>query len=450
MAFNSLKEINFDRVLKINDEKLNGVQNDSIFYEALQNPINSFNVKDIGLDQRITIVVTDNTRRIPLNKMIRAVLDTIGNHRNDRVRFLIATGTHKKIDPGLLEIDNDIINSYSFHNHDSKDYKDLTYVGDVSSKWGYFPNTRNNAFLEQFYDVSRQPDKHIFTEAYMKSPEKVFINKIVIETDLVVLIGGIKPHYFAGFSGGAKNLIPGCAGRHFILRNHFYKIHPSARIANLEKNIVRNDLEEAALLCSNVFNYNVVLGPENQVLDVVAGHVIDSHRKGASVCYDRLKVSSSRFDAVLVTDSWPVTMSLKHIKKVVSSACGVVKENGVVIIFGECEEGLGSDSRLNDMIYKFHLDQIKPPGVDIFIHSYIEKKDIELSGFFKYLNRLEDGLEYVKKKLGQNASIAFIPNGSTIIPQVEGEQNEGNYIGSWNQLTDASLYQTHSKMLTSN
>ncbi|MFX0125979.1 MAG: lactate racemase domain-containing protein, partial [Candidatus Hodarchaeota archaeon] len=421
MKGSPLKEINFDEILKIDNEQLKPLRNDNAFYEALENPINSFSIKDIGLSQKVTIVVNDNTRKVPLTKMIRAVVGTIGNHRKERVRFVIATGTHKAIDPKMLGIDVDIINSYSFYNHDSKDYKNLIYVGDVPSKYEYFPNRLNNSFLKQFHDLARDPDKFLFTEAHMKSPEKVFINRLAVETDLVILIGGIRPHYFAGFSGGAKNLVPGCTGRHFILRNHFYKIHPSATIGNLENNIVRDELEEAALLCDNVFNYNVVLGPENEVLDVVAGHMIDSHRRGASICQGRLRVKSSKFDAVLVTDSWPVTMSVKQIKKVVASACRIVNENGLIVVIGECKEGLGSDSSLNDRVFKIHLGKIKPPGVDIFIHSSVDKKDIELSGFFMYLNGLEHGIEYVKKKLGRKPSVAFIPNGSAIIPEVVSE-----------------------------
>lgn len=421
MGFRSLKNIDLDCIITVRNEHLLQRKNDSVFYEALENPINSFSIKDIGLSQNVTIVVSDNTRKLPLNKMVKAVLQTMGNHRKERVRFVIATGTHKAIDPKMLGIDVDIINSYSFYNHDSKDYENLTYVGDVPPKWEYFPNRLNNSFLKQFHDLAKDPDKVVFTEARMKSPEKVFINRLAVETDLVILIGGIKPHYFAGFSGGVKNLVPGCTGRHFILRNHFYKIHPSARLGNLENNIVRDELEEAALLCNNVFNYNAVLGPENEVLDMVAGHVIDSHRRGASICQERVRVKTSKFDAVLVTDSWPVTTSVKQLKKVVASACTIVNENGVIVVFGECKEGLGSDSRLNDRVFKFHLGKVKPPGVDILIHSSVDKKNVELADFFIYLNGLEHGIEYVKKKLGRKPSVAFIPNGSAIIPEVVGE-----------------------------
>jgi len=174
-------------------------------------------------------------------------------------------------------------------------------------------------------------------------------------------------------------------------------------------------------LCNNIFNYNVVLGPENEALDVVAGHMIDSHRRGASICQERLRVKSSKFDAVLVTDSSPVTMSVKQIKKVVASACRIVNENGVIVVFGECKEGLGSDSRLNDSIFNLQLNQIKPRGVKTFIHSSVHKKDIQLSGFFMYLNGLDHAIEYAKNKLGRKPSVAFIPSGSAIIPEVASE-----------------------------
>lgn len=408
----------YDEILEIGKDRLNPAVDDHVFHEALENPINASSIKNIGRDRKVTIIVSDNTRKLPFNKMVKAVLETIGEHHKENVRFLIATGTHRGIDPRSLGIDDAIIDNYAFHNHDSKDYQSMVHVGEVSPKGHLFHHNLSESFLKQFYELARESDKYIFTEEHMSSPEKVFLNKLAVETDLVVLIGRIKPHYFAGFSGGAKNLAPGCAGRHFILRNHLYKIHPSARNANLENNIVREELEEAASFCRNVFNYNVVLGPNDEVLDVVAGHMVDSHRKGAAICYDRLKVQSGKYDVVLVTDSWPVTMSLKQIKKVVASASSVVRENGVIIVFGECGEGLGSGSRLNDRIYQQHLEAIIPAGVDVFIHSSIEKKDIELSGFFQYLNGLEHGMDYAKAKLGNHLSTVLIPNGSIIIPEV--------------------------------
>jgi len=211
-----MEKINFNQILKINNQQLKPLQNDNAFYEALENPINSFSIKHVGLSQKVTIVVPDNTRKVPLTKMIRAVLDTIGSHRKEKVRFVIATGTHKSIDPKMLGIDEDIINNYSFHNHDSKDYRQLAYVGEVSPKWKCFPDGLGKSFLRPFYDLARDPDKFVFTETHMKSPEKVFVNRFAVEADLIILIGSIRPHYFAGFSGGAKNLIPGCAGRHLF------------------------------------------------------------------------------------------------------------------------------------------------------------------------------------------------------------------------------------------
>ncbi len=294
-------------------------------------------------------------------------------------------------------------------------------MGEVSSKIGFFSTEIDNEFLRPYYESARPADRHVFTEAYLKSPEKVFVNRLVTESDVVILIGSIKPHYFSGYSGGAKNLVPGCAGRHFILRNHFYKIHPSARLANINNNIVRNELEEAAMLCGNhIFNFNVVLGKDDGVIGCVSGHMIDSHRQGADLCYKNLKqVSHQKYDVVFASDSWPVTMSLKQMKKVASSACRVVKDNGVIIIYGQCNEGLGSDSRLNDKIYLNHLNSVKPKGVDVFIHSSINRSDIEQAGFYQYLPSIEHGLEYARQKLGNDISICHIPNGSLVIPEIK-------------------------------
>jgi len=110
---------------------------------------------------------------------------------------------------------------------------------------------------------------------------------------------------------------------------------------------------------------------------------------------------------------------LKQFKKVASSSCRVVKENGVIILYGKCAEGLGSDSRLNDKIYLSHLNAIKPKGVDIFVYSSISQTDIELAGFYNYIPSIETGLEYAKNKIGQNMSICHIPHGSLIIPEIK-------------------------------
>lgn len=415
------KFIEVDRILAADERRLGAEVDDSALYEALECGGDGPGLKNIGKDQKLTVIVSDNTRRLPLGRMVRALLDTIGSHRRQNVRFLIATGTHKETDPATLELGDDIVRGYRFYNHNSRDYDNMILVGEVSPKTNLFGYELKDVFLKTFYELAREPDRHIFTEEHMRQPEKVLVHRAVVETDVVVLAGGIQPHYFAGFSGGAKSLVPGCVGREFILRNHFYKMHPSARLANMTGNVVRDELEEAASLCRNIINYNVVVGPDGRVLDVVAGDVIKSHRKGAAVCYDRLKVKTQKYDLVLATDTRPVTMSQKQIKKVAAAACRVVKEDGVIIIFGDCKERLGSDSRLNDEVFKVYLERIKPAGVDVFINSSMKKSEVELAEIFRFLEAIEDGIEYAKDKLGPGISSCLMPSASAIIPEVVDE-----------------------------
>jgi len=183
----------------------------------------------------------------------------------------------------------------------------------------------------------------------------------VVQADLRILIGEIRPHYFAGWAGGAKTLFPGVAGEEGIWHNHRLKAEPGARLGMVEGNPCRADMEAAAALAGPAFLINIIRGPDGLPVDAVAGDPVAAHRAGAMRARRVFEVPvHGRARTVVVSDRAPVTSSLYQACKLLPPAGAVLAEGGTVILAAECRHGLGPPEVVNEAIYRLGVRHALP------------------------------------------------------------------------------------------
>jgi nickel-dependent lactate racemase len=177
----------------------------------------------------------------------------------------------------------------------------------------------------------------------------LFVNKRVAEADLVITLGIIRSHAFAGFTGGAKSILPGVSGKETILKNHRYEFieYPRGILGDAEMSVTRRDMEEAALKLP-VFMVNVVLDLEKRVVGAFAGNVVSAHRKGVDLFKKFAEVQvDERADVVLVEAGYPASENLYFAlfgaECIVTTRSPIVKKGGTVILLSQCREGVGGE-----------------------------------------------------------------------------------------------------------
>ncbi len=184
----------------------------------------------------------------------------------------------------------------------------------------------------------------------------------VVEADLRVLVGEIRPHYFAGYAGGYKALFPGAAGAEGIWRNHELKAAPGARLGVVEGNPCRADFEAAAAMAGPCFLLNVVRAPDDGLLAAVAGEPIAAHREGVRRARAAVEVPApSPAGAVLVSDADPVTMNLYQACKLLPPAGRVLRDGGTIVMAAACHDGIGPVGVINEGIYRLGVVHALPP-----------------------------------------------------------------------------------------
>lgn len=194
--------------------------------------------------------------------------------------------------------------------------------------------------------------------------------RAVVEADLRILVGEIRPHYFAGYAGGAKMLFPGVAGEAGIWHNHTLKAAPGARLGQVDHNPCRADLEAAAALVGPSFIVNIVRARDGGLHGAVAGEPVAAHRAGVALARPVFEVSApAPAAAVLVSDRTPVTMDLYQACKLLPPAGAVLRPGGTVILAAACEAGIGPVEVINEAIYRLGVIHALPPDHRVILVS---------------------------------------------------------------------------------
>jgi hypothetical protein len=223
----------------------------------------------------------------------------------------------------------------------------------------------------------------------------------------------------AGFSGGAKAIIPGVAGAGTIALNHALMLHPKARWGILHGNPLREDIERAARLLPHVFCINAIYDAGRRVAGLVAGDMVAAHRAGVHVARAIGEISARRADLVIAGAGLPETLNAFQALKLVVPASTVVKPGGAIVIAAECPEGPGELKPVSRLMFDLLTRRNLPPGVAVYLYSGFPGP-LRLPSFVRRVERLDEAVDREWPKTVPRARLAIMSGADLLLPRPTG------------------------------
>ncbi len=289
-------------------------EGEALVRAALASPVESPLLSELAKGkQKVVLIASDHTRPVPSRIIVPFMLREIrkGNPEAE-ITILIATGCHRSTTKEELvsKFGEEIVKNEKIVIHDCDDEEMLVELGTLPSGG------------------------------------KCIVNRLAVEADLLVAEGFIEPHFFAGFSGGRKSVLPGVAGRKTVLANHCAEFiaHPKARTGVLEGNPIHTDMLWAAEQAGLAFIVNVVLDGEKNAIFATAGHPVHAHKAGTDFLASLCQVKAEQTDVVISTNGgYPLDQNLYQAVKGMTAAESAVKEGGVIIMLAKSDDGIGGE-----------------------------------------------------------------------------------------------------------
>lgn len=283
---------------------------------ALDQPIGTCSLREwIKPDSRVAIGFTDITRATPNHRIIPWLLAYLAPLvPREQITLLNCLGTHRPNTPAELErmLTPEVAANYRVLNHEPENPAALVQVG----------VTRNGT--------------------------PALINRHFVEADVRIITGFIEPHFFAGFSGGPKGIMPGLAGLDTVMSNHgFHHIgDPNAAFGITRGNPLWEEIRDIALSAGTTFLLNVTLNEDRRITGVFAGDLIAAHQAGCAFCrQSAMQPVAQAFDVVVTTNSgYPLDLNLYQGVKGMSAGARILKPGGLLILAAECREGVPAGS----------------------------------------------------------------------------------------------------------
>ena len=289
--------------------------------QALRTPIGSLPLlQRIKPTDKICILFTDITRATPNDRIIPWLLEHLAGHPRENIVLLNQLGTHRPNTPAELDrmLTPEVVRNYRVLNHEPENEAALVALGVT----------------------------HDGTPA--------LINRHAVEADVRIVTGFIEPHFFAGFSGGPKGIMPGVAGLRTVMSNHGYRNigDPRATFGVTVGNPLWEELRDIALRAGPSFLLNVTLNEDRQITNVFAGELLAAHQTGIEyVRASAMQKVKSPFEVVVTTNSgYPLDMNLYQGVKGMSAGARILEDQGTLILAAECREGVPAGSPLDHLL----------------------------------------------------------------------------------------------------
>lgn len=268
----------------------------------------------------------------------------------------------------------------------------------------------------------------------------VDVTRTVAEADFRICLGNVEYHYFAGYSGGAKAIMPGVSSRDAIQANHRLMVRNDACAGRLEDNPLRQDIEEAGRICGIHYIVNVVLDEHKQIISAAAGDSVAAHR---ALCryLDTLyrKPIPKQADIVLVSQGGaPKDLNLYQTQKALDNAKHAVRPGGIIILIGSCKEGLGekcferwiqeakcSHDLIDRVQTHFELGGHKAAAIAMVLENarifLVSEMDPALvrKCFLEPYTSAQQALDDAFRILGPSATVLAMPYGGSTLPIAE-------------------------------
>jgi len=339
----------------------------SLLDAALDAPIGASRIEQlVRAGAKVTVIISDATRTEPraaFLEHLQARLPAVD------LTLAIATGTHGPTDLDALGLP---FRPARIVNHDGHSSADLVSIG----------TTRRGT--------------------------PVRLHRCLLDADLVIATGCIRPHYFAGFGAGVKAIFPGLGAAPDIRRNHALKTHPRSRAGIVIDNPCRDDLEEAvSLLATPTFLLNGLCGPDDRVHGAVAGHPIAAFRAGVELARPWFTVRAPRSSLVIASDALPVTASLYQAAKIAAAVAPLLAPGGTLLLAAECPDGIGPLDIVNDAIFRIGVLPRLPPGTTLGLLSSLPPSEVRRT----LLTPIPSPLPL----LDSHATIAIVPRASRLL-----------------------------------
>jgi nickel-dependent lactate racemase len=377
-----------------------------IVRDALANPIGSRPLAGlVHAGQRVVIVTSDVTRPCPSARLLPSVLEELnrGGVRDEDIVVVFGLGNHRP--------------------HTTKEQKQLA----------------GEAVYGRVRCIDSDPtDVKLVGHTRRGTPVAIF--RPVLDADVRVCMGALEYHYFAGYSGGYKAIVPGVCTAETIQHNHRMMIEPGAAPGRLGGNPVREDIDEAGAMVGVHFVLNVILDSSKHVVSAVAGHPEVAHRTGCARLdsFGRVVIERPADLVVVSAGGYPKDINLYQAQKALDSARQVVRPGGVILLVAECAEGTGnqtfetwmSDPQGPDAIIariqrEFVLGGHKAAAVAaamkqaaVYLVSALPQDRARAMGFSPFTS-LDDAVQSALKRVGPSATVVIMPEGGSVLPCVE-------------------------------
>ncbi|HWQ48478.1 MAG TPA: nickel-dependent lactate racemase [Methanosarcina sp.] len=370
---------------------------------SLENPIKSRRLSEIvNPNSKVAIIVSDVTRPTPTAKLLPPLLEELylGGAKNENITIVFALGLHR------LQTEEEC----------------RQLVGEE--------------IFEKIRCVQHDRKRcRLLGETSFGTPAEVF--EKVVDSDVIISTGTLEFHYYGGYSGGGKSILPGVSSEKSILSYHsFYsKLFEGDPLSGRTDSPARQNIEEAAGITGLDFILNVVLNSKKEIVAAVAGDFIEAHRRGVKVVDSMYKVPVEPADAVIVScGGFPKDINLFQATKSLENAVFAVKKGGSIVLVAECTEGIG------DKVYERWSTECKTPdeaiqkfrkcfefgghkaatvgraakNFKLYLVSKLPETESR-SAFFVPVKSVEEALEKILSE-NPDAKIHVMPNGGWTLP----------------------------------
>lgn len=406
-------------ICEIDDKRLVGVFEPKPYPEAgdqtaevlsaVQNPVEGPSLSEkVAGAKRVLLITSDHTRPMPSKITIPVLLSEIRKGAPEaEIKILIATGFHRATTKEEIEerFGKEVAEQEQIIVHDARN-AEMTYKG------------------------------------VMPSGGELWVNALADWADFILSEGFIEPHFFAGFSGGRKSILPGIASQKTVFYNHNSEFINSteARAGKLAKNPIHADMAFAAKAVGLSFIMNVVLNSKKEIVKAFAGDPVIAHQAGCEFVKEHSEISVKESDIVVTSNGgFPLDLNIYQSVKSMYGAEDCVRKGGVIIAINSCYDGHGSEG-----FQKLFLEHKTPQAVEkailsqkrgetmadqwqaqilarimqkatvILVTDMCPKEMVEGFGL-KYAKSFEQAMEIADEIVGEEGKVAFLPNGVEII-----------------------------------
>jgi nickel-dependent lactate racemase len=375
--------------------------------ESLDAPIGLPSLADLIADKKpesALLLLSDHTRIVPgYDRLLRFLLERCrrGGLAPEKIRLLIASGTHR---PPTCE------------------ERDALYGREA---------------LEAHHLYAHNGETDCISLGALSTGHQLEVNRLLLTHDLVIATGKITPHYLAGYSGGRKAVLPGCASSRSIAANHAMVARRKSGPGILESNPIHQEMEEAAAKVGIDFLLNVVPTPQGGIAGVFAGHWKRAFERGAQLCRQAWFAGfGERADCVIASaGGHPADIDLYQLQRVLNNVAPAVRPGGTIVLVGECGEGVGQkafgewmarysvedilampEESISAEAHRAYATAMVMEGCEVAVVSSIKEGELA-SMKFRGFGSLRQAVGYLEQKHGPGFTCYVVPQGYATVLQ---------------------------------